>query len=898
MTKDWKINKGILKIPVEKGVNYSCIKIYTDGKLMFDGYVPISESRVDFWGIIPMEMPGETLLSVECPTENNWYQGIQWEEGGQIPCSQRPVFHITPPSGSFTKIKGITKDPGGWNADYTYDPFGMDKNRNVQNHSNEGYPVLSIGEGREKFFFGDIEEEYLFENNTICMAKSLNFQWGQNPFFNLFTPPLYINENEDGEKYLSGGKEIERLRIWKREWEDINNISSFTEALRFRIKPGVWPNIELIPPEGKTDDVTAKAFEIRLEAIPEKNAILEMEFCGFKVCYDNGVGILKSGGYQIPTPMDRLRLTVYVDVGCVEFICGGRAIFCINRTMEETRKSVDNSVSGNLGKCQIDESSMPGIKLLCKTGTFSICHLEVYGLKKKENTDNYLERFGIDKEADPVFYEGKSFKVFNHRVRDRNYGYPDAVAVNDRMVVSPIRVVEEFDWRKTPWGDMVRVVNRRSIWYGQASLDQYPRLDSPVTSLNASYNIAVDIFEQCKNKKFALNGQAGLWSAGLFQGPGEGFGVWLRDSVHVALRCGSLIDPLGSGKTLRFAMEKGFDNGSDGPAMGAVGLWDYYLVTGNTDILYEMWPLLVLSMKEADRRYDYQKGLVNAEKSTSNDAFPEPENGGYSLSTECYFMKAYESMVSIANVIGFGDKLEVEGWAGKCQRLRLSIQEKYWNSQYGYFTSGPSGSDAFTQGIWETSGEESVLWPKFGIASKKQQKSILERLESVAMTDYGIELFPFREEKNHFCGSVWGVWQSGFSSAASQLGNTELIKKLLAQQIRVCLMNKTFYEVIDSETGTAWRWPGQLWNAAGFISLIFYGVFGMEYNEKGMLFHPAVPKQLENIRLKALPYRKMFLDIYICGWGCRLDFMEIDGQRSSYVDIALTGHHQVVLHVS
>ena len=161
----------------------------------------------------------------------------------------------------------------------------------------------------------------------------------------------------------------------------------------------------------KTDDVTAKAFEIRLEAILEKNAILEMEFCGFKVCYDNGLGILKSGEYQIPTPMDRLSLTVYVDVGCVEFICGEQAIFCINLSMEETRKSVDNSVSGNLEKCQIDECSMPGIKLLCKTGIFSICHLEVYGLKKKENTDVYLERFGIDKETDPVFYEGKTFKV-------------------------------------------------------------------------------------------------------------------------------------------------------------------------------------------------------------------------------------------------------------------------------------------------------------------------------------------------------------------------------------------------------------------------------------------------------------------------------------------------------
>lgn len=895
MIKEWKINKGCLRIPVEQGVNDTRIKIYLDRFLLFDGCIPVSINKVDFWGVIPIEEEKETLLRVVSETENNWHCGIRWEEKERIFHVDNPVFHLTPPSGSFSEVTGMVRELGVWDVEGEYDPFGGEKDRKVKKYISKNRTVIPVESMGESVFCGDVDEQYQLKNGELCMAKSLKFQWTQSACFNMLTPPLYVIHKADGGKYLTGGEELKRLRIWKREWEDLRDINTFRDFLRFRIKPGVWPNIELIPPEGKTDDIFARAFEIRLEAVCED--ILELDFCGFKAVYDGKKGVFSVGKYQIPALKERLDLTAYVDVGCAEFICGEKVIFYLNQMKENVQRNVDNSVSGNLDRCRIEESKVPVISMKCNTGTFTIRHLDAYGLKQKENTENYLTQFGIDKDKDQVFYKGKTFSVYNHRVRDDNYGYPEAVAVNEHMVVSPNRVVEEFGWRKTPWGDMNRVVNRSSIWYGRASLDQYPRLESPVVSLNAAYNIAIEIFDLCKNKKFALEGQEGFWSAGMFQGPGEGFGVWLRDSVHVALRCGNLVDPLGAGKTLAFALQRGFDNGSDGPAMGAVGIWDYYLVTGNTDILYEMWPFLMESIREADRRYDSEKELVIAEKSTSNDAFPEPENGGFSLSTECYFMKAYESMVSIAKVIGYKNREIVRKWGEKSRRLRMSIREKYWNPCYGYYTSGPKGTEAFQKGFWETSGEESVLWPRFHIATQKQQESILKELDTVAMTDYGIKLFPFRKEKNHFCGAVLGVWQSGFSAAASRLGNLDLVQKLIAQQIRVCLMNKTFYEVIDSDTGKAWRWPGQLWNAAGFISLIMYGVFGLEYNEEGMYFHPAVPQNLENICLNTLPFRKMVLDIQVCGWGSNLECMDIDGQRRGFVEGTLEGHHRVILYM-
>ena len=38
------------------------------------------------------------------------------------------------------------------------------------------------------------------------------------------------------------------------------------------------------------------------------------------------------------------------------------------------------------------------------------------------------------------------------------------------------------------------------------------------------------------------------------------------------------------------------------------------------------------------------------------------------------------------------------------------------------FTSGPKGSEAYENQIWETSGEEAALWDKFHIATPAEKE--------------------------------------------------------------------------------------------------------------------------------------------------------------------------------
>lgn len=309
--------------------------------------------------------------------------------------------------------------------------------------------------------------------------------------------------------------------------------------------------------------------------------------------------------------------------------------------------------------------------------------------------------------------------------------------------------------------------------------------------------------------------------------------------------------------------------------------------------MYEAWPRLLSNIAQADERFVPEYGLVRATQSTSNDAFEEPENGGFCLSTEIYFMKAYDNMAKIGSLLRYNSK-EVSYWRSRAKNMRNTIKQMYWNDFFGYYTAGPKGSESYKNGYWETSGAEAAVWEKFGIADASQRRSMLKKMRSVAMTDYGIQLFPYKKKDNHFCGSIWLVWEAGFAAAASAEGDSDLIHQLMGQQVRTAIMNKTFYEVIDADTGKSWRWPGQLWHAAGFISLLFFGLFGISYTEEGLRFSPAVSRELANSHLTDFKYRHASLDIEIDGYGTRGRTL-LDGEPCEIIPRDIEGKHKITL---
>ena len=305
----------------------------------------------------------------------------------------------------------------------------------------------------------------------------------------------------------------------------------------------------------------------------------------------------------------------------------------------------------------------------------------------------------------------------------------------------------------------------------------------------------------------------------------------------------------------------------------------------------EGYETLLETMTEIENRYNEEKGLVRAEQSTSNDAFPEPENAGYSLGSECYYMKAYDSMAKIEKLL-HGENEKSKKWSKISEQLCEKIREEYWNDEAGYFTSGPKGSEAYENQIWETSGEEAALWDKFHIATPEQKREILNSGIHTAMTPYGIRLFPHRKEHNHFVGPVWPVWESGFASAAAESQNKELLLTMIAQQMRTAVLHKNFHEVLEADTGKSWRWPGQLWHACGFAAQILYGVFGISYDEQGMRFNPCVPEIFKEIEIQNLNYQSAKLTVKISGTGT-VECVILDDEKVDFIPYSLTGNHIV-----
>ena len=106
-----------------------------------------------------------------------------------------------------------------------------------------------------------------------------------------------------------------------------------------------------------------------------------------------------------------------------------------------------------------------------------------------------------------------------------------------------------------------------------------------------------------------------------------------------------------------------------------------------------------------------EKGLVYAAFCSSNDAYEDTEAGGYALSTEIYFMYAFECAFNILKCLGE----PAEHYKFLAAQMLEMIRNKYWNPTAGIFTSGPDGSVAFKDEVWETAGEEGVIWNIWGI---------------------------------------------------------------------------------------------------------------------------------------------------------------------------------------
>lgn len=874
MEKRFENTGKLLRIPVQKGVCEKELILVLNGK-EYGFKAPLAEDRIEDWYIFEVPEAPEAVL--KCAETNFFLEAAELisEDDGFMYEDLRPLFHMTPFSGKVTAVYG-EKD-----ISFRAGPFVTAVSSKDDVHMT--YATVPereepISGGKDPLYYGNIKDVYRVrkDGREISFALSEERDFLGAPFRNVFS---LMNEERDGG--LIWPEAINKLRIWKREWMIENISKEFFFESRFTTRPAPWPNIEVMEKKMDIDDITAKSMEYEIELFVGQERFISFDVSGTEFVYDALLYTLKSGEHSIPVKVKdgRLNLHVFFDRCVTEiYTSEGKVMMLVKEdgpgtvTHRISSETVENINNDSFSYTYFRD---PYIRITTEGTTSSIIRLVAYGLRSTRYSPDNERKIRMLNKGE-LIYHTDNYDIYENEVTDRAYGERDAYVLDGgKKVISFQRAVEEFDWRQTPWGDMTRITNRSENFNVGKAYEEYPVLTTHNPVIDAAYNIATDILFRNSDSEYNLPGQEGLFNAALFQGKGEGFGVWIRDTCHAAIRTQNLLKPETIKKSLRYILCHGFNNGEDSSAMPAIAIWDYYLSTLDRSFLYEAYPYLKRFITDPDKRFKEARGLVEAWMCPAQDAFPEEESGGFCIGTEILYAKMYESMANMALELGT-DSVLAEEWNKKAEIIHKTVREDYFNGEI--FTMGPKGSEAYEKAIFEATGAELSLWSRFGIADEDQKRSFLKVIGE-HLSDFGLNWYPFRKEKNHFWRACWVSWTLGIAEAAGKTGDLEMLDRLIYGQVRNALFNKTFHEVIDADTGLAWRWPGLPWHASAYIGYIIYGALGLSYGKEGLSIDPHIPYSLRDMSLKGLKFRGSSIDISVTGWGNDVT-VKVNGKES------------------
>jgi hypothetical protein len=147
---------------------------------------------------------------------------------------------------------------------------------------------------------------------------------------------------------------------------------------------------------------------------------------------------------------------------------------------------------------------------------------------------------------------------------------------------------------------------------------------------------------------------------------------------------------------------------------------------------------------------------------------------------------------------------------------------------------------------------------------------------------------------------VWPFVQGYWAWAAAAQRRLSVFQRELEGCLALTQRNDTIQEFYRPEDGAPDGSRRQLWSAAGLLSMIYYGLFGMAFQEEGITFAPVVPRTFENMRLTGVAYRQSILSIAVRGSGTRIVRFALDGrpQARPHISAALAGSHMIEIELS
>jgi hypothetical protein len=339
--------------------------------------------------------------------------------------------------------------------------------------------------------------------------------------------------------------------------------------------------------------------------------------------------------------------------------------------------------------------------------------------------------------------------------------------------------------------------------------------------------------------------------------------------------------------------------------VGASGTWALYLVTGDRDLVRPIYDRTVRSLRRAERdAFQAKLGLFSGCSSfmESDSAYPKKyaDNGAKlaktcALSTCLLYYRGYVVAADAGELLGE----DVRALREKAVKLKDAINARFWQPEkgyYAYYLDENGVADERMEGL----GEAFAILT--GVAGPDRARQILR---STPTTPWGFPcLWPkydewrsYKTDNAHYYhnGMIWPFVEGYWAWAASDSKDVATFGRELDALVKLSEKSDTFMEFYHPEEGKPDGSPRQLWSASGFLSMIYHGLFGMDFRQGGIRFAPVVPQGFEQLTLSDFKYRNAQLQIVVKGHGVAIDKFLLDGreQKRPLVDAAAAGRHTI-----
>jgi hypothetical protein len=421
-------------------------------------------------------------------------------------------------------------------------------------------------------------------------------------------------------------------------------------------------------------------------------------------------------------------------------------------------------------------------------------------------------------------------------------------------------------------------------WTRKNDLSAYPVLKSGNLLHEALYNMALDEMANAVEPDTTLR-TGKEWA-----------GVWTRDVSYSIILSMAYMQPEASKISLMKKVNASGqiiqDTGSGGAwpistdrLVWIVAAYEIYKVTGDKDWLRQVYPISVRSLdKDAETTLGHSgiKGETSfidwREQSYPRWMQTVDISQSEAFGTNMVYIAALRAVSKMAAQLG--DKSEATRFNEFADAITCNVDDQFWMEDKGYYGMYTYGRDRkMLNPRAETLGLSlSIL---FDIATPEKQKQISE---NNPITPFGPAIFypQIADMPSYHNNALWPFVASYWALAEAKVGNEQGFLEGLGSVYRPAALfctNKENFNLDNGDIYTELNSSNMLWSLSGNIALTTRGLFGIHFEEDGLLIKPFVPEILAGNRtLDNFKYRNATISITVNGFGNSVKTITLNGK--------------------